>query len=168
MWVETFEHNWSRALVFPRPTGYMFWFSFIVLKIPLKWWVSFCEVLNFNWLFLKLDRFICNYWSILCPLGWRMDFFSRWVHGVAIIDREVVSNKTLICFSSFPKTLITMEVNRIGDEIAQAWTHTEGHMNNTWSELVSSTSCLALYCSFSTWFVQPLWDNSSHIIGPTL
>ena len=50
-----------KILVFPSPTGYMlrsFRFSlFISLRyISLKWWVA----LNFNWLFLKLNRFVCN------------------------------------------------------------------------------------------------------------
>ena len=34
-------------------------------------------------------------------------------------------------------------------------------MNNAWSEMVSSTPCLALYCSFLPWFIQTIWDNSS-------
>jgi hypothetical protein len=29
-------------------------------------------------------------------------------------------------------------------------------MNNAWSEMVFSTPCFALYCSFSTWFIQPI------------
>jgi hypothetical protein len=81
---------------------------------------NFLKVSNFNWLFLKLNQLICNYWSIFSPLGWRMDFFSKRAGGVALIHREVVSNVILICFSSFPKTLIVLVVNRTRDEIAQA------------------------------------------------
>ena len=39
-----------------------------------------------------------------------------------------------------------LELNRTRDEIARANTHTQRHMNNAWSEMVSSTPCLALYC----------------------
>ena len=54
-----------------------------------------------------------------------------------------------------------LEVNRITDHIAQAHTYTQRHMNNAWSEMVSSTPCLVFYCSFSTWFIQIIWDNFS-------
>ena len=54
-----------------------------------------------------------------------------------------------------------LEVNKTRDEITQARTHTQRHMNNAWSEMVILTPCLALYCSFSTWFSQTIWDNSS-------
>lgn len=33
--------------------------------------------------------------------------------------------------------------------------------NKVWSDVVSSTLCLAFYCSFSTWYIQTIWDNSS-------
>src|SRR6202022_1990436 len=39
--------------------------------------------------------------------------------------------------------------------------HTQGHMNNAWSEMVSSTPCLALYSSRSPWLLQTIWDNSA-------
>ena len=54
-----------------------------------------------------------------------------------------------------------LEVNKTRGDIAQARTHTQMHMNNAWSEMVSSTPCLALYCSFSTQFLRTIWDNSS-------
>ena len=57
-----------KILVIPNPTGYMltsFGFAFIrlryILWIPLKRLVNFPKVLNFNWLFFELDRFIYNY-----------------------------------------------------------------------------------------------------------
>ena len=34
-------------------------------------------------------------------------------------------------------------------------------MNNAWSGMVILTPCLALYCSYSTWFSQIVWGNSS-------
>ena len=48
----------------------IFWFSFITLRRilhlpPFKTMGNFSEVLNFNRLFFKLDRFICNY-IVLC------------------------------------------------------------------------------------------------------
>ena len=47
-----------------------------------------------------------------------------------------------------------LELNRIRDKIAQARTHTQRLMNATWSEMVSSTPCIALYCLCSPWLVQ--------------
>src|SRR6202022_716955 len=40
-------------------------------------------------------------------------------------------------------------------------THTQRHMNNAWSEMVSSTPCLALYSSWSPRLLQTIWDNSA-------
>src|ERR1700738_3355776 len=40
-------------------------------------------------------------------------------------------------------------------------THTQRHMNNAWSEMVSSTPCIALYSSWSPWLLQTIWDNSA-------
>jgi len=40
-------------------------------------------------------------------------------------------------------------------------THTQRHMNNAWSEMVSSTPCLALYSSRSPRLLQTIWDNSA-------
>ena len=34
-------------------------------QVPLKWSIIFVKSWNFNWLFLKLNRFICNWWSAL-------------------------------------------------------------------------------------------------------
>ena len=49
-------------------------------------------------------------------------------------------------------TLINLlELNRTIDEIAQARIRTQWYMNNAWSEMVSSTPCVAYYCSFSPW-----------------
>ena len=42
-------------------------------------------------------------------------------------------------------------------------THTQSHMINAWSEMVS-TPCLALYCPCSPWLIQRIWDNSSPIM----
>ena len=56
---------------------------------------------------------------------------------------------------------LILELNRTRNEIAQALTHAQRHMSNAWSEMVILTPCLALYCSFSTWFSQTIWDNSS-------
>src|ERR1700738_1542408 len=36
-------------------------------------------------------------------------------------------------------------------------------MNNAWSEMVSSTPCLALYSSRSPRLLQTIWDNSAPI-----
>ena len=54
-----------------------------------------------------------------------------------------------------------LEINRTVYQIAQAYIHTQRHMKDVWSEMVSSTLCLALYCSFTTWFMQTIWNNSS-------
>jgi hypothetical protein len=55
-----------------------------------------------------------------------------------------------------------LEFNKTRDEIAQARTHIQRHMNNACKEMVIVlTPCLALYCSFSTWYSQTIWDNSS-------
>ena len=43
-----------------------------------------------------------------------------------------------------------LDLNETRDDIAQERTHTQRHINSAWSEMVSSTPCLALYCSFST------------------
>ena len=55
--------------------------------------------------------------------------------------------------SNRPMTIFLLELNRTKDEIAQARTHTQRHMNNAWSEMASYTPCLALYCSFSSWLI---------------
>ena len=39
-----------------------------------------------------------------------------------------------------------LEVDKIRDEIAQACAHTQGHMKNAWSEMVSWSPCFAFYC----------------------
>ena len=57
--------------------------------------------------------------------------------------------------------LFLLEFNKTRDKIAQARTHTQRHMNNALSGMVILTPCLALYCLFSTWYSQTIWDNSS-------
>ena len=51
--------------------------------------------------------------------------------------------------------------NRTRDQIAQANIHTQRHVNNDWSEMITSTSCLALYCTFPPWFKQSIWNIST-------
>ena len=53
-----------------------------------------------------------------------------------------------------------LEVNKNEDQIAQVYTYTQRHMNNVWSEVVSSTPYLVFYYSFSAWFIQTILDNS--------
>ena len=56
---------------------------------------------------------------------------------------------------------LLLDVNRTRDKIAQAYTHTQRHMNNAWSEMVSCSSCFACCCSSSfLWFLQTIWDSS--------
>ena len=43
-------------------------------------------------------------------------------------------------------------------------THTQRHMNNAWSEMVSFILFLLFYFSWSPQLLQTIWDNSS----PTL
>ena len=40
-------------------------------------------------------------------------------------------------------------------------THTQRHMNNAWSEMVSCYPCFAFdYFSYVPWFIQIMWDSS--------
>ena len=56
-----------------------------------------------------------------------------------------------------------LDINRTRDKIAQAYRHTQRHMNNAWSEMISCSSCFAFYCFSSfQWFIQTIWDNSYH------
>ena len=78
----------------------------------------------------------------------------------------LINSKIYICTCNIygiwiASEFMILEVNRTRDEIAQARTHTQRHMNNAWSEMVILTPCLALYYSFSTWFSQTIWENSS-------
>jgi hypothetical protein len=38
--------------------------------------------------------------------------------------------------------------NGTRDQITQAMTHTQRHVNNAWSEMTTSNPCLALHCIF--------------------
>lgn len=38
-----------------------------------------------------------------------------------------------------------LDVNRTADEIEQAYTHTQKHMNNVGSEMISCSPCFAFY-----------------------
>lgn len=51
--------------------------------------------------------------------------------------------------------------NRTRDQSVQANTHTQIHMTNIWSEMVTLTPCLALYCIIFPWFIQCIWDIST-------
>ena len=54
-----------------------------------------------------------------------------------------------------------LEINRTRDENAQARTHTQRHMNNACSEIVSCSLCFAFHCSSSIlWFNQTIRDNT--------
>lgn len=35
------------------------------------------------------------------------------------------------------------------------------HMNNIWRAMITSIPCLAVYCNFSSWFIQCIWDIST-------
>ena len=48
-----------------------------------------------------------------------------------------------------------LKYNKTRDQIAQR------HVNNTWSEMVTSTPPLALYCIFPPWFIQCIWKIST-------
>jgi hypothetical protein len=53
-----------------------------------------------------------------------------------------------------------LEVNMTRDEIAQAYTYTQRHMNDAWSEMVSCSPCFAFYSFlYSLWFIQTIWDT---------
>ena len=57
-----------------------------------------------------------------------------------------------------PKALLN--INRIRDKIAQAYTHARRHISNTWSEMVSCSPYFAFYW-FSSFhlFIQIISDN---------
>ena len=66
-----------------------------------------------------------------------------------------------------------LEVKVLERKFNKHITHTQRHMNNAWTGMVILTLCLALYCSFSTWFSQqygttflPLWTSFVGFIQP--
>ena len=67
----------------------------------------------------------------------------------------------LYSWSRLPLKRTLLEVNRITDGFAQAYTHTQRYLNNAWSEMVSCSLCFGFY-HFSSfhWFIQTIWYNS--------
>ena len=49
--------------------------------------------------------------------------------------------------------------NRTRDQV-QANTQQQRQTNTAWSEMVTSTPGVALYCTFPSWFIQCIWDIS--------
>ena len=60
-----------------------------------------------------------------------------------------------------------LEVNRARDEIAQAYTHTQMHMNNVWSEMVSCSPFFCLFIVFLHFFGSYKQYGITHIPLPT-
>ena len=58
--------------------------------------------------------------------------------------------------------------NKTRDHIAQADIHTQRHMNNAWSEMVTLIPCLDLYCTFLPWFIQCMWNMSTPTFPQTI
>ena len=71
--------------------------------------------------------------------------FSRWQMGRHL---SLVEMLRLLCLS------ILLKHNKARDQIAQANTHTQSHLNNASSEMIISTPCLGLYYTFFPWFTQ--------------
>ena len=65
--------------VFPSPTSYLLMIFGSLYEIGVysinssKMMGNFPEVLNFNWLFLKLNQFICNEQPVLPVHWWKLD-----------------------------------------------------------------------------------------------
>src|ERR1700724_51177 len=57
--------------------------------------------------------------------------------------------------------LLLLETIGLEIRLHKQVTHTQRHMNNAWSEIVSSIPCLALYSSWSPRLLQTIWDNSA-------
>jgi hypothetical protein len=84
-----------------------------------------------------------------------LDIFPRFFehdkkHGFLIVYFEFLSSSYV---ASFQKCIGT-QWYRTRDELAQARTHTQRHMNNVLSEMVILISCFVFYCSFSTWLYK--------------
>ena len=67
-----------------------FRFSWTILRyipqIPLNWGVIFPEALNVNWLFLKLNRFICNWRLVFLYIaaGWGWLAYFGHIHQLQV------------------------------------------------------------------------------------
>ena len=61
--------------------------------------------------------------------------------------QRIMGNGGVTASSPPPCCLLRiLDINRTRDKIAQAYTHTQRHMNNAWSEMVSCSLCFVFYC----------------------
>ena len=83
------------------------------------------------------------------------------IQGMVLIDNKTEATNNEIRFMlQMCNNWVLLEVNGTRDEIAQACTHTQRHMNDVWSQIISCSLCFPVYCSSFLLFIQTIWDNS--------
>ena len=101
------------------------------------------------------------FWTCSCPcpnlphsksLCWERKFTSFLGH---LQRSKVPTPQDPLCILKAIKCLGTslawwahnlMKANKTGDEIAQAYTPTQRHVNNGWSEMISCSPCFGFHC----------------------
>ena len=120
--------------------------------------------INFSWLKPTSLREILTIFMIRLTCGhefgltilfkkitYTYQIYTNTNYNIALYAKnQVCRNKTQI-----------MDINKTKDKIAQAYRHTQMHMNNVWSEMISCSPCFAFYCFSSIhWFIPTIWNIS--------
>ena len=118
---EILGHNRPRPLAFPSPTGELHVLTIFrvlcidlrnIQSIILKRSVLFLDVLNSNWLFLKLNQFICNRRLVLIPIhsfgSHLLDLFVDKDYASTSLSQEQISLP--LCAHSWMYLVVFVEI----------------------------------------------------------
>ena len=103
---------------------------------------------------------------MLVGLFKRVPSFASWSAILLLIMRvcALIFCIVILCVNQSLDWIMTamsslLEANRTRDEIAQAYTPIQRHINIIWSEMISYSHCFFFYCLFSSlWFIQTIHD----------
>jgi len=89
--------------------------------------------------------------------------FSMCIFMGYFICKVSILGVYLLCVEMKFQFFLTISLSKHNRTRYQANTHRQRHMNTAWSEMITCTPCMALYCTFPPQFIQCIWDISTPI-----